>query len=236
MDKPKILIVEDNKTLADAIGATCEMEPMKAVVVYNGMDALAAIEKHHDISCIILDIKLPDISGFDVCRRIREKSKVPILFMTSKKALPDEISGLEMGADGYLKKPVSPKAVVAHIRATVRRVNEWSKEEILSDGEHGKKEISHPDFIIDNDTKVITYLGQPLDLTPEEYAILSHMIKHPGRIFSKEQIINIVGEDIFILPSSVRTKIMRIRQKLQKINPSCNILVTVHGMGYKLVQ
>lgn len=235
MIKPKIMIVEDQEKVADAIGRTCEKESMVPVVVYNGEDAIAAFNEHDDIALVVLDINLPDINGFEVCRALREKSKVPILFMTARKDDIDEVSGLEMGADGYIKKPVKPRTVIAHIRAALRRANDWAEQEKSSDEEKEEIHEHHPDFIVNNETKVITYKGQQVDLTSEEFIILSKMIQQPRRVFSRDQIVGMIDEDIFILPKSVNTRIQRIRRKLTKIAPDSEFLIPCRGEGYKFI-
>ncbi len=233
MSKIKILIVEDNVTTADGLGFACEMDSMTAIVVYNGTDALAAFKEHEDIDVVILDIGLPDINGFELYRIMNEQRKTPVIFMTSRVSEVDEVCGLEMGADDYVKKPVEVRIMIARIRTVFRRVK--GKDVPLPVEETEKVQKSHPDFIIDNESKIIIYKGQPLKLTAEEYKILSHMVLHPNRVFSREQIISIVSDDIYILPSSVNKRMQRLRQKLLKINPGNDILISCRGAGYKLI-
>ncbi len=233
MNQPKILIVEDNVTTADGLGFACEMDSMTAIVVYNGTDALAAFKEHEDIDVVILDIGLPDINGFELYRMMNEQRKTPVIFMTSRVSEIDEVCGLEMGADDYVKKPVEVRTMIAHIRAVFRRVK--VKDVPLPIEETEKVQKPHSDFIIDNESKIIIYIGQELDLTSEENKILSHLIRYPGRVFSKEQITAIVDEDIVILPKSVNMRMQRIRHKLKVIAPDKDSLITVHGMGFKLV-
>ena len=235
MIHPKILIVEDQEKVANTIGRICEKESMVPVVVYNGEDALAAFNEHDDIVLVVLDINLPDINGFEVCRAMREKSKVPILFMTARIDDIDEVSGLEMGADAYIKKPVKPRTVIAHIRAALRRADDWSRQEKSSEEEKEEIHEHHPDFIVNNETKVITYKGKPLDLTSEEFMILSKMIHQPRRVFSRDQIVGMIDEDIIVMPKSVDKRIQRIRRKLIKIAPDSELFISCRGEGYKLV-
>lgn len=233
MKKPKILIVEDNVTTADGLALTCELEAMNAIAVYNGTDALAVFNEQEDIDVVILDIGLPDINGFELYRIMNERRKTAVLFLTSRVSEVDEVCGLEMGADDYMKKPVDVRIVISRIKAVLRRVKR--NEVPIPMEEPEKVPVLHPDFLIDDETKVITYMGQPLNLTAEEYKILAHMIRHPGRVFSKEQVIALVDEDIFILPKSVNMRIQRIRHKLLAIAPDKELLITCHGMGYKLI-
>ena len=183
-----------------------------------------------DISLVVLDINLPDISGFDVCRQMLKTKDTPIVFMTSRDSELDEVAGLEMGADAYIKKPVRPRTMIAHIRAVLARYNK-SKEE------KGAGEVSspHPDFTVNNDTKTITYKGQVLELTAQEFIILSTMVVQPRRVFSREQIVAMIDEEIFILPNSVTHRIKRIREKIKKIDTDSELLISCRGLGYKLV-
>ncbi len=240
MPKPKILIVEDYQKVADAIGSCCSMESMIPIVVYNGTDALNAFNANEDIAAIVLDINLPDINGFEVCRQIRAKSSVPILFMTARADEVDEVSGMEMGADGYIKKPARPRIVVAHIRAALRRNNEWAERiakeaaEVTPPEENEPVIKMHPDFTIDEETRTIFYCKQPLDLTNIDYITLSVFIRHPGRVYSRQQIIEMVDEDDVLSLRSVDRRISRIRKKLMEINPDIDLFEVIPGVGYKL--
>ncbi len=235
MTKPKILIVEDQKTIADALGVTCEFEAMKSIVVYNGTDGLKAFNEHDDIDLVVLDINLPDINGFELCRNMRSKREIPIVFLTSRVSDIDEICGLEMGADAYLKKPVKPRTVIAHVRAMLRRSKEYSNQTKDSTKLGEEKQKSYPEFTIDEASKTITYKKQELDLTASEFIILSTFIQNRGRIFSHNQIMSMVDDETLVLPKSVSMRIGRIRQKLNAISPECEVIVTCHGTGYKIV-
>ena len=235
MKKPKILIVEDNVTTADGLGFACESESMTALVTYNGTDALSAFNEHEDIDIVVLDIGLPDINGFELYRKMKEQKSTPVVFMTNRVSEVDEVCGLEMGADGYVKKPVQVRTMIAHIRMVLRRTREYAKQEMDSTKEIDNKLKLHPDFKIYNDTKIITFKGQPLDLTKTEFIILSNFIRHPLRVFSREQIISMVDDDSIISPSSVNVRIFRIRQKLKEIDPDSDLLVSCRGIGYKLM-
>ncbi len=236
MTKPKILIVEDQKTIADALGVTCEFESMDPLVTYNGTDALKTFDEHDDIDLVVLDINLPDINGFELCRNMRSKRDIPIVFLTSRVSDIDEICGLEMGADAYLKKPVKPRTVIAHVRAMLRRSKEYSNQNKDSNMLGEGKQKCHPDFIIKDESKTISFKGKTLDLTSSEFVILSMMVRQPNQVFSKKQILAVVSEDIFILPDSVAKRIRRIRSKLQKIDSSAELLKPCRGLGYKLNQ
>ena len=171
MTKPKILIVEDHEKVANALGKACEAEAMEPIVVYNGKNALATFAEQEDIALIVLDIGLPDICGYDLCRKIRETSKIPIIFMTARLDEVDEVAGLAIGGTGYIKKPVRSRIVAAHVQAVLRQVYDWG-----TPGDEVKKESKpklHPDFILDNESKVITFKGQELDLSSAEFTILS---------------------------------------------------------------
>ncbi len=235
MIKPKILIVEDHAATADAIGYSCETESMIPIVVYNGTDALKTFGEHGDIALVILDINLPDSNGFEICRVMREKRKTPIIIMTARVDEYDELTGLEIGADAYVKKPVKPRIMIAHIRAILRRANDWAEQEKLPTGENGKVHEPHPDFTVNEEARAISFFGILLDLTVFEYLILSNMICHPGRIYSIDQITSMIDEDVVVTENSIYNMISRIRQKLAQIKPDITIIESCRGFGYRVV-
>lgn len=237
MSQTKILIVEDYRPLAENLGSTCKEESMIPVVVNTGQDAIKAFHEHQDLDLILLDINLPDMTGFDIFHYVRKHSKIPIIFLTSRKKDIDEVCGLEMGAEDYIKKPVQARVVFAHVRTVLRRMhNYWERNEQSKPIKEKKKvNRSHPDFTIDELTKTIYYRHQPLKLSSEEFIILSHFIKNPGQIFSTDQIIEMIDENLIVTPHSIYMRIKRIRKKLKKIDPSFSLLENYKGAGYRLI-
>lgn len=245
MKKPKILIVEDYRPFADTLGETCEEEAMEALVVYTGGEALQAFQTHQDLDLIVLDINLPDINGFEVCRRIREKSKIPIIFLTARKSDIDHNSGLEMGADIYLRKPVKGRVVVSNIRAMLRRTYDWSmKKESLN--ESGEKEASlaqakkneytpHPYFEINDETKTICLLKKTMNLSSGDFYLMKEMVRHPGRVYSHNQLQKAIDGSECFSASSMYNRFMRIKKECQQIAPHLTLIENVRGLGYRIV-
>ena len=219
----RIVIVDDEPAIVDAIQYALETEGFETVCFSTGMPVLAALaEQPADL--IILDVGLPDIGGFDVCRLIRQNSSVPIIFLTARAGEIDRIVGLEIGADDYVTKPFSPREVSARVKAILRRtVNSAS-------------DTSPPGTFSVNDSKrQISYFGRTLDLSRYEYDILKTFIRRPGQVFSREQLMQLVWEHPECsLDRTIDAHIKNIRAKLKKIQPETDPIVTYRGTGYAL--
>jgi two-component system catabolic regulation response regulator CreB len=224
----KILIIEDEKPIADTIIYALKTERFESVWCANGGDALKQLSPG-DFALIIIDIGLPDINGFELCKKIRSFSSIPIIFLTARSEEVDRIVGLEIGADDYMVKPFSPRELAARVRAILRRTSpQFNGTEV---------EQSTPDdsFSIDDLTKSITYKSIRLELTKQEYMILRSMIKHPGRVFSREQLLEIAWEESgFCSERTVDTYIKTLRSKLHSIDETADPIVTHRGFGYSL--
>ncbi|WP_372794124.1 two-component system response regulator CreB [Pontiella sp.] len=222
----QILIVEDEQAIADNIAFAVETEHMEPV---HAATAGAAEERlgERSIDLIVLDVGLPDESGFDFCRRIRAKSDVPIIFLTARESEIDRIVGLELGADDYMAKPFSPRELTARIRAILRR----SGQAVPMSG-HARPE---PVFAVDEKTKTIVYKGAPLDLSRYEFRMLELMIRHPGQVFSRGQLMDHAWEEPDAsYDRTVDTHIKTLRSKLRNVDPECACLQTRRGFGYCL--
>jgi two-component system catabolic regulation response regulator CreB len=218
-----ILIVEDEPAIADNIAFAVSTENMVPVVVETAGDAFRILETR-PVDLIVLDVGLPDANGFDVCRRIRTNSNVPIVFLTARQEEVDRIVGLELGADDYVTKPFSPRELTARIRAILRRTGR-------SEGTSGEP----PQFSVDPTRKVIFYEGRPLNLSRYEFRMLELMIRHPGQVFSRDQLMTHAWEEPDAsCDRTVDTHIKTLRAKLREINPSTESLETRRGFGYCL--
>jgi two-component system catabolic regulation response regulator CreB len=220
-----ILIVEDEPSIADTLIYACKEANMQTTHKLLGHEAIAA-HKDKPFDFIILDIGLPDMTGFDVCKKIRETSNVPVLFLTARSQEIDRIVGLEIGADDYVTKPFSPREVIARIKAILRR------------SEHSASTTPQSQqFKLDESACRIEYHGQHLNLTRYEYLLLKTLIGQPKRIFSRSQLMDLVWQDAEdTLERTVDAHIKTLRAKLKATDAPTNTIITHRGMGYSLEQ
>jgi DNA-binding response OmpR family regulator len=223
--KPAILIVEDEVKTAEILQLYLAREGYKMLVAHNGRDALAAI-KNTDIALVILDLMLPDISGETICQAIRRQSRLPIIMLTAKIGEKDYINGLDIGADDYLAKPISPRIVAAKVKALLRRL---SNDELVNLPIHFAGGLS-----IDFKNGTVKKHGEGIDLTPTEYKILTAMAKAPNRVFTRDQLITFALDGEFNgYDRTIDTYIMTLRAKIEDDRGKPRHIVTVHGLGYK---
>jgi len=205
----KILLVEDESAIADTVIYALETEGFQVKWLSLGMDALADLQQHTDYSLMILDVGLPDTNGFDLCKEIRRSSDIPIIFLTARNEEIDRIVGLEIGADDYITKPFSPRELSARVKVILKRVNHSSQQT--------PDQISNITFSVDQQRALISYLGQPLDLTRYEFLILKKLLHQPERVFTREQIIfEVWSEPHASMDRAVDTHIKTLRQKLKQ--------------------
>lgn len=222
-----ILVVDDEVKITEVIVSYLENAGYRAVCAFDGSQAMELFEKLSP-ALIILDLMLPDMSGEDICRAIRKKSRVPIIMLTAKVEDADIIKGLEIGADDYLTKPFSPKQLVARVEAVLRRV---STEAVpLSD----ELSFNSGELVIDGLRHEVRKNGRQIQLTPNEYSILMTMAKYPTKAFTREELIQFaLGEDFDGFDRVIDTHIKNIRQKLGDDGRTPRYVLTVHGTGYK---
>jgi two-component system, OmpR family, catabolic regulation response regulator CreB len=223
----KILIIEDEQGIADTVIYALSNEGFKPEWAATGMDGVKIFQKE-SIDLIILDIGLPDISGFDVMKSIRKLSDIPVLFLTARADEIDRILGLELGADDYVVKPFSPRELTARVRAILRRSND--KNDTAE-----KKTIIKTKFIINSGKRQICYCDEQLNLSRYEYEILILLISKPGWVFTRDKIMDVIWtepEESF--DRTVDTHIKTIRSKLKAIKPDLDPIITHRGVGYSL--
>lgn len=224
--KKQILVVEDEPAIAENIAFAVGTENMEPTCVGTAGEAWEMLQVQ-TIDLVVLDVGLPDESGFDFCRRIRARSEVPIIFLTAREEEIDRIVGLELGADDYMTKPFSPRELTARIRAILRRANGNHNAAV-----HAEKPAL---FRIDEMCKEIFYHGKPLGLSRYEYRMLELMIGHPGQVFSREQLMDYAwDEPETSFDRTVDTHIKTLRSKLREIDPDSDCLQTRRGWGYCL--
>ena len=225
---PNILIVDDEPSIVDNISFALETEGFSVISCTTGGDALAELEAIN-FDLIILDIGLPDMNGFELAKSIRSSSQVPIIFLTARSTEIDRVVGLELGADDYVTKPFSPRELSARVKAVLRRTGSTSSPEEVTPIRGSVL------FEIDDQKMLITYRTQNVELSRIEYRLLKILVKSPGRVYSRNQLMDHAWEHSGVsLDRTVDTHIKTIRQKLKVIDPSYDPIVTHRGIGYAL--
>ena len=218
-----ILIVEDDRTIAESIAFILEQDSFSCQWFDNGRDTLDYIE-NNEVDLMLLDVGLPDMSGFDVLRKVRIKSNLPVIIISARDDESDQVLGLEgLGANGYITKPFSPRLVVAHVRSQLRRDR--------TDKNPKSK------FSINQAMQRVLFHNQELVLTPAEFKILSHLINHPNQVHTREYLMNIIwdrphGSD----EKTINTHIKSIRKRLHEIDEMNDCIETHRGIGYSLIE
>ncbi|MBF4482291.1 MAG: response regulator transcription factor [Dehalococcoides mccartyi] len=220
----KILIADDENKIAEILKAYLEREGFKVSVTYTGKEALAKFrEENPDL--IILDLMLPEISGWDVCREIRKESRVPIIMLTARDELTDKLIGLEIGADDYMTKPFEAKELVARAKVQLRRSEHTPASESV---------LVIDRLEIDKERRLVKMDGENIDLTATEFDILANLAASPGRVFSRMQILDKLGEAYEGYERTIDSHIKNLRKKIEPDPESPAYILTVHGVGYKM--
>ena len=226
MAATRILIVEDEEALSTLLEYNLGKESFDVAVAADGEEALLKIEESTP-DLVILDWMLPKVSGIEVCRQLRarpETRNLPIIMLTARSEESDRIRGLETGADDYLTKPFSTNELIARVRAVLRRIRPGLAEDKVRVG----------DIVIDRVSHKVTRDENEIHLGPTEFRLLDHLIQHPGRVFSREQLLNAVwGSDVFVEVRTVDVHIGRLRKALNKFKQGDPIR-TVRSAGYSL--
>ena len=218
-----ILVVEDEDAIAETIVYALQTEGFTPVWKTTGRDALKVL-KEQPVALVVLDVGLPDMSGLDVCRELRKRHAVPVIFLTARSSEVDKIVGLELGADDYLAKPFSPRELTARVRAVLRRGSGAVGAALAPAG------WSH-----DEAKCRISFHGQTLDLTRNEYRLLGALLASPGRVFSRDQLMQAAWDDPGAsLDRTVDAHIKTLRAKLRAAAPEADPIVTHRGLGYSL--
>jgi DNA-binding response OmpR family regulator len=216
------LVVEDEESIAALVRSYLERDGFNVVRAGCGREALAEVDRR-PVRVVVLDIGLPDMDGFEVCKRIRTGSRVPILMLTARDEEPDRVSGLELGADDYLTKPFSPRELIARVRAVLRRAEPWLDEERL--------EAS--DVVVLRDAREVHVAGEPVTLTSREFDLLSILLGNPDRVLTRELLLDRVWGLAF--PGGTRTVDVHVASLRRKLGRP-ELVQTVRGVGYKLAR
>lgn len=228
----KILVVDDEKEIADLVALYLENENFTVIKCYTAMDALRCIEEE-TLDMAILDVMLPGMSGLELCRRIREKYQYPVIMLTAKGEEIDKITGLTLGADDYITKPFLPLEMVARVKAQIRRYTRYNQSE------NKKKEeevIVHSGLVLNIKTHECTLNERPLTLTPTEFSILRILCQQKGNVVSAEELFREIWGDEYYSKSNntITVHIRHLREKMGDSFEEPKYIKTVWGCGYKI--
>jgi DNA-binding response OmpR family regulator len=216
-----LLLVEDDDSIGRLVKSYLEQQDgWRVVWLRTGEEAIAELRRH-PVRLVVLDLGLPGIDGFEVCRQIRAQSKVPIVMLTARDEEPDRVAGLELGADDYVSKPFSPRELAARINAILRRVEQRGDDALLT----GR------DIVLRRDSHDVTVAGAVIELTSKEFDLLACFLEHPGIVLSREKLLDLVWGMTY--PGGTRTVDVHVAQLRRKLGDPDSIR-TVRGAGYKL--
>ena len=224
MEKTRVLIVDDDPNINQLIKLYLEKEGYETETAERGDDALNLFKKNPP-QIVLLDLMLPGMDGWQVCREIRKISTIPIIMLTAKDETFDKVLGLELGADDYMTKPFDPKELIARIKAVMRRTQTAVAPE---------RELAFPNLVINMSTYLVTYNGKDIEMPPKEFELLYFLAAHPNKVFTRDQLLEQVwGFDYFGDSRTVDVHIKRIREKLPGSEEYGWQIKTVWSVGYK---
>lgn len=225
----RVLVVDDDVKTVELVKLYLNRDGYKVLTAYNGVEALRlAREGHPDL--IILDLMLPGIDGLEICRTFRNESAVPIIMLTARTTEQDKVTGLGLGADDYVTKPFSPKELAARVRTVLRRLPGETFQ-------RGPAEIKHGELTVNFVKHEVSLAGRPLNLSPTEFKLLGVLAKEPGKVFSREALIEkALGYDFEGFDRTIDVHILNLRRKLEPDPSHPKYIETVYGVGYKFVE
>lgn len=221
-----VLIIEDDKHTASLVALYLEREGFQAIKAEDGEVGITMVEKHQPIM-VILDLMLPKMDGWEVCRHLRRKSNMPIIMLTARGDEIDRVSGLTLGADDYLVKPFSPRELVARVKAVLRRTQ--------FKGTLSVSVLSHAGIELDLDKRRLSVNDQPIKLTPHEFALLKTLMSSPGRVYTRSELLDRIyprGEAV-VIERVVDVHIGKLRQKIETDISKPQYILTERGLGYR---
>ena len=225
-DNKTILIVEDDENTSSLIALYLEREGFSPVTADDGEMALALAGKHKP-DLVILDLMIPKLDGWEVCRRLRRTSEVPVIMLTARGEEIDRVAGLTLGADDYVVKPFSPRELVARVKAVLRRTASAPGE--------AERRLIHGSICLDLEKRRLSVNNQPVSLTPHEYALMVALMASPGRTFNRDELLDRLypmGEAV-VIDRVVDVHIGKLRQKIEPIPADPQYIITVRGIGYR---
>ena len=222
----KVLVVDDDVNTVELVKLYLNRDGYKVITAYEGNEALrSARESHPDL--IVLDLMLPGVDGLEICRTLRSESEVPVIMLTAKTTEEDRLKGLQLGADDYVTKPFSPRELAARVRAVLRRLPEESAE-------RGPSEIRQDKLLVNFIKREVLLAGKSISLTPIEFKLLGVLVREPGRVFSRAQLIEkAIGYDFEGFDRTIDVHVLNLRRKLEPDSDHPKYVKTVYGAGYK---
>jgi DNA-binding response OmpR family regulator len=224
-----ILIIEDDKKTASLVALYLEREGFQPRIAYDGQQGLEMARQHPPL-LIILDLMLPVIDGWEVCRQLRKSSDVPIIMLTARDEEVDLISGLTLGADDYVAKPFSPRELVARVKAVLRRGRLRPLKE--------DKLLTYQGLVLDSDKHKVTLNDSQILLTSHEYKLLQGLMASPGKVFTRDELVAILypREEAIVIDRVIDVHIGKLRQKIEKDPGNPQFILTVRGVGYRFAE
>ncbi|MCB0743198.1 MAG: response regulator transcription factor [Ignavibacteriales bacterium] len=223
----KILLVDDEKDIVEFLQYNLEAEGFEVISANDGIEALSKMEEKPDL--VVLDVMMPKMNGYEVLKNIRlneNYNEIPIIFLTAKTSEFDELKGFDLGADDYIKKPISPKMLVARVKSKIKRLTLNDDKDIQN-----SLVINIGPLEINKDKYEVKLNGENIILPKKEFAILYYLASKPGKVFPRDRILNDVwGEDIFVIERTVDVHVRKIREKL---GDNSNLIETIKGVGYR---
>lgn len=223
-----ILIVEDDRNTASLVATYLQREGFGTVTVHDGREALKIAQRHPPL-LVILDVMLPSLDGWEICKRLRNRSDVPILMLTAREEEIDRVLGLTLGADDYVVKPFSPRELVERVKAILRRARPEDKAR--------GRQLTHGGLNMDLEKHIVSVDGRPVSLTVSEYKLLRALMRSPGRVFSRQELLNHFYEHgEVVVDRVIDVHVGKLRQKIETDPAKPRYVQTVRGFGYRLAE
>ncbi|MEQ8440832.1 MAG: response regulator transcription factor [Alphaproteobacteria bacterium] len=228
----QIALVDDDRNILTSVSIALEAEGFKVATYPDGESALRGLTAR-PVDLAVLDIKMPRMDGMELLQKLRQSSEVPVIFLTSKDDEVDELLGLRMGADDYIKKPFSQRLLVERIRALLRRAE---LEQRTAEGGTAKSQgaFTRGDLVMDGDRHLCTWKGEPVRLTVTEFLLLKALAQRPGMVKNRDQLMDAAyGENIYVDDRTIDSHIKRLRKKLRNVDTEFDCIETLYGVGYR---
>jgi DNA-binding response OmpR family regulator len=224
-----ILVVEDDKKTASLVALYLEREGFQTVIAYDGQQALELAQRHRPIF-VILDLMLPLVDGWEVCRQLRKSSDVPILILSAREEEVDRVSGLTLGADDYVVKPFSPRELVARVKAILRR-GRFSTTK-------NKNLLSYEGLVLDQEKRKVSLNDRLIILTPHEFSLLQTLMASPGKVFTRDELLTRLypKHEAIVIDRVVDVHIGKLRQKIERDPSNPQFILTIRGIGYTFAE
>jgi two-component system response regulator ChvI len=224
-----IALIDDDRNILTSVSMALEAEGLKVKTYNDGEEGLKGVTATPP-DLVVLDIKMPRMDGMEVLSKLREKSAIPVIFLTSKDDEVDEIVGLRMGADDYITKPFSQRLLIERIRALLRRQELLQKKEEPKTGE----KVIRGDLALDDSRHLCTWKGMPVNLTVTEYLLVKVLAQRPGHVKNRDQLIDMAyGENIYVDDRTIDSHIKRVRKKFKAVDDDFDQIETLYGVGYR---